>query len=108
VLEIAGEAKSDCLGMTIANVKLVESADLKAEVKTQGRFNFLRNGDFAKNHLGSEKVVITKSLPGWEIPHEVEQGYGSIYNANWGHTIVVELDGYVNDVLKQRIDLECG
>jgi hypothetical protein len=25
VLEIAGEGKSDCLGMTIANVKLVES-----------------------------------------------------------------------------------
>ena len=41
VLEIAGEGKSDCLGMTIANVKLSESADLKAEVKTQGRFNFL-------------------------------------------------------------------
>ena len=52
-------------------------------------------------------MAISKSLPGWEITNEVEQGYGSVYNANWGNTIVVELDGNVNDVLRQRIDLEC-
>ena len=35
----------------------------------------------------------------------MEQGYGTVYNANWGHTIVVELDGNVNDVLRQKFDL---
>ena len=76
---------------------------------TQLQKNYIRNGNFAENFIpGPGRWTISKSLPGWEIPHEVEQGYGTVYNANWGHTIVVELDGNVNDVLTQRIDLECG
>jgi hypothetical protein len=95
--------------MTVANVKLIESQEQKENTKIQTGSNLVKNGDFVKNFIpGPGRWTISKTLPGWEIPHEVEQGYGSIYNANWGHTIVVELDGYVNDVLKQRIDLECG
>ena len=76
---------------------------------TQLQKNYIRNGNFAENFIpGPGRWTISKTLPGWEIPHEVEQGYGSIYNPNWGNTIVVELDGNVNDVLRQKFDLKEG
>jgi hypothetical protein len=45
-------------------------------------------------------------MPGWEIPNQVEFGIGGFYNANWGDTIVVELDSNQNDVIRQRVKLE--
>jgi hypothetical protein len=111
VLEIAGEGKIDGLGMTVANVKLIESQERKenTKIQTQTGSNLVKNGNFAENFIpGPGRWTISKTLPGWEIPHEVEQGYGSIYNPNWGNTIVVELDGNVNDVLRQKFDLKEG
>lgn len=43
LLEIAGEGKSDGVGMTIANLKLVKS---KQSIKVQGGHSFLKNGNF--------------------------------------------------------------
>jgi hypothetical protein len=37
------------------------------------------------------------------------KGTGRVYNANWGNTIVVELDSNVqNDILRQKFDLKEG
>ena len=99
VLEIAGEGKSDSYGMTIANVSLVES---KAE------HNLVKNGDLADNFLKKFAWTTSKSLPGWEIPNQIELGYGKVYNENWGNMVVIELDSNQNDILKQKVDLKSG
>ena len=99
VLEIAGEGKSDGLGMTISKVSLVES---------QAGPNLVKNGDFADNLLKKFAWTTSKSLPGWEIPNQIEQGYGRVYNANWGNTVVIELDSSQNDILRQKVDLKSG
>jgi hypothetical protein len=99
VLEIAGEGKSDSYGMTIANVSLVES---------QAGPNLVKNGDFAANFLKTYAWTTSKGLPGWEIPNQIEQGYGRVYNANWGNTVVIELDSSQNDILRQKVDLKSG
>ena len=38
----------------------------------------------------------------------MERGLGTLYNYDWGNIIVVELDSYHNDVIKQRISLQPG
>ena len=70
--------------------------------------NLLKNGDFIENFIEPWPWTISKSLPGWEIPKEVEKGLGKIYNLNWGNTVVVELDSNQNDILRQRVDLKEG
>ena len=52
---------------------------------------------------------IGKSLQGWEVPLQVEQGSGFIYNPNWDKSVVVvQLDSdSSNDIIRQEIVLEC-
>ena len=110
-LEIAGEGTSDSYGMTINGVQLSRNFEasqfFKKPNNIKDRFNLVKNGDFSKNFIGSEHWAIGTSLPGWEVFPEVEVGYGTVYNNNWGDRIVVELDSNQNDVLKQVFDLEC-
>lgn len=68
--------------------------------------NYIENGSFNNTQL-NKKWEITKGLPGW-ASDEIERGLGNVYNANWGNTVVVELDGNHNDILKQSISLESG
>ena len=46
LLEIIGEGKSDGVGMTIANLKLVRLKGRKQSIKVQGDHTFLKNGIF--------------------------------------------------------------
>ena len=98
-LEIGGEGTNDGYGMTITNVMLI---------KNDSNSNFIRNGRFQQNYLGSKDWVITNSLPWWQATKSVEQGKGSVYNGKWGNRIVVELDSNQNDVLRQSVNLESG
>ena len=68
----------------------------------------MKNGDFTEDYIGPGEWIIMKNMAGWEIPNQVERGYGRVYNANWGNTIVVELDSNQNDILRQKINLEQG
>ena len=78
------------------------------DAKNKVESNLLSNGDFAQNNIGTNEWTISKTLPGWEIPREVEQGYGRVYNGNWGNRIVIELDSNQNDILRQKLELRKG
>ena len=60
MLELAGEGKSDGVGMTIANLRLVKYQEPKKRIKIREGDNFLNNGDLARKSREPE------------IPKEVE------------------------------------
>ena len=62
MLELAGEGKSDGVGMTIANLRLVKYQEPKKRIKIREGDKFLNNGDFAQKSREPEP----------EIPKEVE------------------------------------
>ena len=49
----------------------------------------MKNGNFTETFKGPT-MWVGRSLPGWEVPYQVEEGYGVYYNPNWeGFTAVV-------------------
>ena len=58
--------------------------------------NYIINGNFDLPKLLTQYEVV-KNLPGWSST-QIERGVGNVYNANWGNTMVVELDGNHNDI----------
>lgn len=76
-LDLAGAGKSDKLGLTIDNVKLVEVGTTN---------NIVVNGGFEKPDIG-KKWKIQDNIPGW-VGSKTEVGWGKIYNKGWKSQVV--------------------
>ena len=94
-LAFRGAGKSDGLGITIDNVKLVRDNE-----------NFVWNGGFEKPNVGRGWKKF-KRIPGW-TGTGIEIGNGTIYNSQW-KSQVCELDGAGNYAISQswNFDANC-
>lgn len=85
----------------ISGIGLTQNSGISADSE-----NFIENGNFTAPQM-KNKVENSMSLPGW-TGDEIERGVGNIYNTNWGSTVVVELDGHHNNIIKQNLNLKPG
>ena len=87
-LQFEGAGPADGLGLTIDNVRLVRDG-----------VDIVVNGGFSHpNVYGSWDLF--DDIKGW-YGQQIEVGRGSIYNSQWGHSQVVELDGNSNFAITQ-------
>lgn len=91
-LQFEGAGVSDGQGITIDNVKLIQSGS---------KSNLLVNGDFEDPAL-TQDWTLFQNLPGW-TGKNIELGGGKKnYNPNWTSQ-VIELDSYNNTQVTQTI-----
>ena len=92
ILKFMGAGASDGYGVTIDNVHITGS---------DGSIINVENGDFETPDVG--KLWKTQQIPGWK--GEVEIGRSHIYNRDWCHTQVVELDAKGNVEISQEWEI---
>lgn len=93
-LRFSGEGRSDGLGTTYTNVRLLN-----------GSRDLIINGNFNQPNVGRGWRIFN-TIPGW-TGGEIEVGWGRIYNPRWSpSTHINELDGRHNDNVIQTINLD--
>ena len=67
--------------------------------------NFIVNGRFTQSEGRADTCIFNKAeeVVGWITEHEIEVGYGYIYNTNLGNERVVDLAAKKNGCIKQIV-----
>ena len=94
-LKFKGKGKSDKLGLSIDNVRLVREGTTE---------DIVINGDFEMPQVAGTYEIFNK-IPGWE-GKEMEIGPSSTYSEEWPATQVAELDGNFNTDMTQHFTFD--